>query len=63
MKLLILLIIISLLLCYHTQTKQVENFKPFRIFYNKKHKYARRKIRPHMDKIKQHFNRFYKKFF
>lgn len=53
----------SLLLCYHTQTKQVENFKPFRIFYNKKHKYARRKIRPHMDKIKQHFNRFYKKFF
>jgi len=41
--------------------KSIEEFKPFRIFYNKNHKKLRRKINPVVGKIKFHWERFIKK--
>lgn len=63
MKTIIILIIISLLLCFYNRQKNIENFKPLRTFYNKKHKYFRRKLRPHLRDLKLTWERFSKKIF
>ena len=60
-KNLLLLFIILLFLFVMYNKKQREEFRPLRTFYNKKHKFIRRKLSPHTDNLKIWWERFFKK--
>jgi hypothetical protein len=64
MIIVIILILIAALVCFYGKVNKhnIEGFKSLKVFYNKKHKMVRRKIRPQFEKLQGYWNRFSKKY-